>query len=278
MPLIAFVSPKGGVGKTTLASHVAALLAQRGHRVLAIDLDPQNALRLQFGLPMREEAGFLCDITRRPPWRQAVMETATGVRVLPHGTVDPLTTLENAHALHAQPELLAGPVREMLADPELIVIADSPPGPNPAMSAILPLADLMVVVLLADAASAAQLPLIASNRWLGRGRLAARAGERAVVVLNQVDLDAPLASAVFDGAVETLGPQLLGAVCRDDAVAEALGDKRLLLDARDGPAAEDMQALTDAIVGRLRLPPPGFGGGMRRRGSGFSALTDWGLR
>ncbi|SDB72439.1 cellulose synthase operon protein YhjQ/BcsQ [Belnapia rosea] len=275
MPLIAFVSPKGGVGKTTLAAHVAALLAQRGHQVLAIDLDPQNALRLQFGLPLREESGFLGEITRRPLWRQAMIETGYGVRVLPYGTVDPLAALETAQALQAEPELLVGPVREMLADPERIVILDSPPGPTSAMSALLPLVDLMVVVLLADAASAALIPQIASNRWLGRGRLATRAGERGVVVLNQVDLDAPLASAVFDGAAETLGARLVGAVCRDEAVAEALGDKRLLLDARDGPAAEDLRAVTDAIAARLRLAPPGQQG---RRRSSFAALSDWGLR
>ena len=57
MPLIGFTSPKGGVGKTTLAANVAALLAARGHKVLALDLDPQNALRLQFGLSYRDEAG-----------------------------------------------------------------------------------------------------------------------------------------------------------------------------------------------------------------------------
>jgi cellulose synthase operon protein YhjQ len=275
MPLIAFVSPKGGVGKTTLAAHVAALMAQRGHRVLALDLDPQNALRLQFGLPMRDEAGFLCDINRRPLWRQAMVETAAGVRLLPYGTVDPLTAMENAQALYQDPELLAAPVREMLADPDLVLVVDSPPGPTPSMSAILPLVDLMVVVLLADAASAAQIPAIVSNRWLGRGRLATRAGERAVVVMNQVDLDAPLASAVFDGAAEALGPRLIGAVCRDEAVAEALGDKRMLLDPRDGPAAEDLRAVADAIAARLRLTPAGSGS--RRRG-GFSALSDWGLR
>ncbi len=275
MPLIAFASPKGGVGKTTLAAHVAALLAQRGHRVLAIDLDPQNALRLQFGLPLREEMGFLGEIVHRPLWRQATVETGHGVRVLPYGTVDPLTALETTQALHAEPELLAGPVREMLADPDLVVVVDSPPGPTPAMGAILPLADLLVIVLLADAASAAQIPVVASNRWLGRGRLAARAGDKAVVVLNQVDLDAPLGSAVFDGAAEALGTRLIGAVCRDEAVAEALADKRLLLDPHDGPAAEDLRAVADAMAARLRLAPPGSQA--KRRGS-FSALSDWGLR
>jgi cellulose synthase operon protein YhjQ len=275
MPLIAFASPKGGVGKTTLAAHVAALLAQRGHRVLAVDLDSQNALRLQFSLPLRDEAGFLGGIEHRPLWRRAAVETDYGVRILPYGMVDPLTALETTQALHADPELLAGPVREMLADPGQVVILDSPPGPTPAMSAVLPLVDLLVVVLLADAASAAQIPVIASNRWLGRGRLAARAGEKAVVVLNQVDLDAPLGSAVFDGAAEALGTRLVGAVCRDEAVAEALADKRMLLDPRDGPAAEDLGAVADAIAARLRLAPPGS---QARRRGGFSALSDWGLR
>jgi hypothetical protein len=49
----------------------------------------------------------------------------------------------------------------------------------------------------------------------------------------------------------------------------------MLLDARDGPAAEDLRAVADAIAARLRLAPPGSQ--VRRRG-GFSALSDWGLR
>ncbi len=276
MPLITFVSPKGGVGKTTLAAHIAALLAQRGHRVLGLDFDPQNALRLQFGLSIRNEDGYLANITHHAAWRQCVVDTAAGVRLLPHGTVDPLTMLENSQALLVDPELLAGPVREMLTDPDLVVVVDSPPGITPAINAVVPMIDLMVVVLLADAASAAQIPSIVSNHWLGRSRLASRAGEKTVVVMNQVDLDAPLARAVFDGATESLGRRLIGAVCRDEAVAEALGDKRMLVNPQDGAAAEDLSAVADAIATRLRLQLPGSNSG--RRCSEFSALSDWGLR
>lgn len=43
---IAVVCAKGGVGKTTLTANVAGLLADAGHRVLAIDLDPQGSLGL----------------------------------------------------------------------------------------------------------------------------------------------------------------------------------------------------------------------------------------
>ena len=44
--IIAFVSQKGGVGKSTLAVSVAWELQARGYRVLAVDADPQGTLRV----------------------------------------------------------------------------------------------------------------------------------------------------------------------------------------------------------------------------------------
>ncbi|MGB0950184.1 MAG: ParA family protein, partial [Marinirhabdus sp.] len=44
MKTIVFFNNKGGVGKTTLVYHFTYMLAQLGHKALAIDLDPQANL------------------------------------------------------------------------------------------------------------------------------------------------------------------------------------------------------------------------------------------
>ncbi|RUY00628.1 plasmid partitioning protein RepA [Mesorhizobium sp. M2A.F.Ca.ET.040.01.1.1] len=50
MQVLAVVNFKGGSGKTTTAAHLAQHLALTGHRVLAIDLDPQASLSALHGI------------------------------------------------------------------------------------------------------------------------------------------------------------------------------------------------------------------------------------
>ena len=69
---IAFVNEKGGSAKTTLVSNLAAHLALNlGHRVLAIDMDPQGQLGKVLGLDVRGADASAVDLLMRRPARDS---------------------------------------------------------------------------------------------------------------------------------------------------------------------------------------------------------------
>jgi len=74
---IACVSGKGGVGKTTTTASLAAIFAERGRRVLAVDMDPQSNLTSGLGFNPygldRTVANLLIDPTRE--LREVVLAT-----------------------------------------------------------------------------------------------------------------------------------------------------------------------------------------------------------
>ncbi|MCW5651521.1 MAG: ParA family protein [Ramlibacter sp.] len=50
MPVVVIANPKGGVGKSTLATHVAGYFASQGYTVMLGDADRQQSSRLWLGL------------------------------------------------------------------------------------------------------------------------------------------------------------------------------------------------------------------------------------
>ncbi|MBS0341974.1 MAG: ParA family protein [Proteobacteria bacterium] len=50
MPVVLVANPKGGVGKSTLATNIAGYYASRGHAVMLGDVDRQQSARLWLGL------------------------------------------------------------------------------------------------------------------------------------------------------------------------------------------------------------------------------------
>jgi chromosome partitioning protein len=52
--IVAFFNQKGGTAKTTSTLNVAAALAERGRRILAIDLDPQASLTMAIGVDVTQ--------------------------------------------------------------------------------------------------------------------------------------------------------------------------------------------------------------------------------
>ncbi len=62
MRSIAVINQKGGVGKTTTAVNLSAALAELGHRVCLIDLDPQAHASLHLGVVPDDGAGSIYEV------------------------------------------------------------------------------------------------------------------------------------------------------------------------------------------------------------------------
>lgn len=68
---IAFHNEKGGVGKTTLATHIGAGLARRGARTLIVDTDAQEA-NATFFCNIPQYAGIYDLLVRNADWRTVI--------------------------------------------------------------------------------------------------------------------------------------------------------------------------------------------------------------
>ena len=81
---IAAVSGKGGTGKTTTIVNLAAALAERGHSVLAVDMDPQANLTSGLGYnPDKLQETIFQALTGESPNGSSMLQSEYGVHVLP---------------------------------------------------------------------------------------------------------------------------------------------------------------------------------------------------
>jgi len=70
MKIITLLNEKGGVGKTTLATHIAAGLAVKGQRVVLVDADPQGHATVALGL--QKEPGLYDLLVRDAPFKSVL--------------------------------------------------------------------------------------------------------------------------------------------------------------------------------------------------------------
>ena len=82
MQVVSVVNFKGGSGKTTTAAHLAQYLALTGHRVLAIDLDPQASLTSLFGIqPELDETSSLYEALRFDDEKKSIAEVIQATNI-----------------------------------------------------------------------------------------------------------------------------------------------------------------------------------------------------
>lgn len=246
MPVVSVGSPKGGVGKTTLAASVAVALHREGWRVLAIDLDRQNALRLHFEIDSDDLPGIAGQIEGARDWTDLVVETPSGVYLIPYGDVTAAGGLQVEAYAARHPDWIRGQLEPFFDYPDVIVIADMPPGPSTYTFQVDPVADLQIGVLLADAMSLALVPKLQAGDFLlpDAEHRPARVG----YVLNQVEPWRQLSRDVVALAQGVLVEDLYGTVHYDDAVAEAVACQLTVLDyAPDSAASRDILNLAQRV-------------------------------
>lgn len=145
--VIAFFNQKGGTAKTTSTLNVAAALAERGLRVLAIDLDPQASLSMAIGTDVALLDLSIYDV---------LLDDEIGI-----GQVTHPTTIQRIDIVPSHPDLAAAELellnvleRERQLDHRLraadlsaydYVLIDSPPALNIISINILVATDELVI-------------------------------------------------------------------------------------------------------------------------------------
>ena len=127
--ILAVANQKGGVAKTTTVASLGAALAEQGHRVLLVDLDPQACLTFSLGVdPEDLELSVHHVLTKGLDPREAVIATEDGVDLLPatielaRAEADLLTRTGREHVVKMALDDLNGG-----AEPYDWVLLDCPP-------------------------------------------------------------------------------------------------------------------------------------------------------
>lgn len=147
--VISVVSSKGGSGKTTTVLNLGVALAEKGRKVVVVDLDPQGAVGLALDRPDAEWPGLAEHAVEGRPLSGLLVETRlSGFSLLPRGRLDPIDTCSYEAFLHS-----SGKVREVVSSLSAgrdFVLIDTPSGLGAITRAALAASDWVLMPLQAE--------------------------------------------------------------------------------------------------------------------------------
>lgn len=252
--VLAVVSQKGGVGKTTTAINLASALAQRGRKTLLVDVDPQGAVRHGLGLALDAGTAGLADLLAGTHDLHDVVQATPlpWLRVLLAGSVSDAAEHESYAMLLAESSRL-GELFDRARGRGYIVVVDTPPGIGAVTRRVLAHSQHVVVPLQCE-----PLALQTTTQILRAVREAAVANPGLAldgILLTMLEEGNEVSQRVAAYVRQQLPPELLFdvAIPRTMASIDAFAaGQPLVLRVPDDPAARAYLRLAELLEPRLR--------------------------
>lgn len=260
MDKVAVINQKGGVGKTTTTVNLGAALAERGARVLLIDLDPQANLGTHLGIDPNEPRPTIYDVL--------VSSTPIADVVVPSAEANISVVPSNLDLSAAEMELVSMMGRETLLrdafedlernhpDAYDVVLMDCPPSLGVLSINALAAAQDVLVPLQAEFFALQGMAKLTEIIQLVQRRLNPALALRGIVACK-VDKRTRLTNEVLDEVGRYFGPQLFKTMIRPNVkLAEAPSYGQTVLGyAADSNGAEDYRRLAREWCGEVVEEP-----------------------
>lgn len=249
MVILSVVSPKGGVGKTTLAAVFAEQLSKK-RNVFAVDLDPQNALRLHLGVPLQEVAGISRATLLSKKWSTCLFKSRD-VNVLPYGNLNEVDRASFERWIAARPDWFSSGLTGLSVGSKDLIVVDTPPGPSVYQQQALRASDFVLIVLHGDPASYLTVPSMETLLKAHCPHLVERS--RVAYLFNNVAARSAVSGDIVSLARTQLGARVVPwTVHQDEAVKESLVFEQSVLNySPDSEAVRDLSKISAWLENRL---------------------------